>query len=69
MRQLRQRRCVRTGLRCLRLRLDVSQHELPELTHIRYFRHYLNIIILWSVYNHFELIPWVCFYSNVSLSH
>lgn len=36
---------------------------------VRYFRHYLNLIILWSVYNQFELIPWVCSNSNVCLSH
>jgi hypothetical protein len=30
-----------------------------KLTSYRYFRHYLNIKILWSVWNEFYLIPYV----------
>jgi hypothetical protein len=71
MRQLRQRGRFGTGVRRLCLRLDVSQQESSGLMDIRYFRHYLNLFILWSVWNQFELIPWVCCSSNsnVWLSH
>jgi hypothetical protein len=35
-------------------------HNAGELMHSsRYFRHWLNIVILWSVWNEMELAPWV----------
>ena len=52
-------------IRVLHGHLDVSSfpHESnkPWQIHVRYFRHFLNIIILYSVWTEFDLIPCALF--------